>query len=71
MLSLINLINKSLPAVQKLRTAPAVEVGQTIKYFNEKDKTRKEIQTAPIENTNNADNNTVQQNNEEWRKRIH
>ena len=66
MLSLINLPNKSL-----LRTAPAVEVGQTIKYFNETDKARKEIQTAPIENTNNADSNTVQKNNEEWRKRIH
>ena len=29
---------------------------------------RKEIQTVQSENINNAENNTVQENNEEWRK---
>ena len=45
-----------------------IEVGQTVKLSNQQCNTRKEIQTSPTENTNNADNNTVQQNNEEWRK---
>ena len=46
-----------------------IEVGQTIKHSDEQVNARKEIQTAPTENTNIADNNTIQQNNEEWRKR--
>ena len=46
-----------------------IEVGQTIKHSGEQVNARKEIQTAPIENTNIADNNTIQQNNEEWKKR--
>ena len=45
-----------------------IEVGQTVEPSDEQVNTRKEIQTAPTENTNNADNNTVQQNNDEWRK---
>ena len=45
-----------------------IEAGQTTKHSDEQVNTRKEIQTAPTENTNNADNSTVQQNNEEWRK---
>ena len=45
-----------------------IEVEQTAKHSDEQVNTRKEIQTAPTENTNNADNSTVQQNNEEWRK---
>ena len=38
--------------------------------IKEKINTRKETQTAQTENINNADNDTVQQNNEEWRKGI-
>ena len=45
-----------------------IEVEQTAKHSDEQVNTRNEIQTAPTENTNNADNSTVQQNNEEWRK---
>ena len=45
-----------------------IEAGQTTKHSDEQVNTRKEIQTAPTENTNNADNSTVQQNNKEWRK---
>ena len=45
-----------------------IEVKQTVKHSNEQINTRKEIQTAQTENINNVDNNTVQQNNEEWRK---
>ena len=44
------------------------EVKQTVKHSDEQVNTRKEIQTAQTENINNADNNTVQENNEEWRK---
>ena len=39
-----------------------------MKHFHEQVNTRKEIQTAETENFNNADNNNVQQNNEEWRQ---
>ena len=39
-----------------------IEVGQTVKHFDKQVNTRKEIQK---ENTNKADNNTVQQNNDE------
>ena len=39
-----------------------------MKHSDEQVNTRKEIQTAQTENINNADNSTVQQNNEEWRK---
>ena len=42
-----------------------IEVEQTVKHSDEQVNTRKEIQTAPTENTNNRDNNTVQQNKEE------
>ena len=45
-----------------------IEVGQTVKHPDEQVNTRKEIQTARTESINNTDNNTVQQNNEEWRK---
>ena len=45
-----------------------IEAGQTTKHSDEQVNTRKEIQTAPTENTNNADNSAVQQNNEKWRK---
>ena len=52
----------------KTKNCPVIEVGQTVKLSNQQCNTRKEIQTSPTENTNNADNNTVQQNSEEWRK---
>ena len=45
-----------------------IEAGQITKHSDEQVNTRKEIQTAPTENTNNADNSAVQQNNEELRK---
>ena len=45
-----------------------IEAGQITKHSDEQVNTRKEIQTAPTENTNNANNSAVQQNNEEWRK---
>ena len=45
-----------------------IEVEQTVKHSDEQVNTRKEIQTAPTENINNRDNNTVQQNKEEWWK---
>ena len=45
-----------------------IVVKQTVKHFDEQVNTRKKIQTAPAENISNADNNTVQQNNEEWNK---
>ena len=46
-----------------------IEVKQTAKQVNnEQVNTRQGIQTTPTENINNADNNTLQQNNEEWRK---
>ena len=52
----------------KTKSCLAIEVGQTVKHSDEQVKAGKEIQTAPTENTNNADNSTVQENNEEWRK---
>ena len=46
-----------------------IEVKQTAKQANNKQvNTRQGIQTTPTENISNADNNTLQQNNEEWRK---
>ena len=45
-----------------------IKVNQTVKHSDEQVNTRKEIQTAQTENINNADNSTVQENNEEWRK---
>ena len=42
-----------------------------MKHSDEQVNTRKEIQTAQTENTNNADNNTVQQNNEEMEERYY
>ena len=43
-----------------------IEVKQTAKQVNnEQVNTRQGIQTTPTENINNADNNTLQQNNEE------
>ena len=46
-----------------------IEVKQIAKQVNNKQvNTRQGIQTTPTENINNADNNTLQQNNEEWRK---
>ena len=44
------------------------EVEQTVKHSDEQVNARKEIQTAPKENINNADNSTLQQNSEKWRK---
>ena len=52
----------------KTENCPVTEVKQTVKHSDEQVNTRKEIQTAQTENVNNADRNTVQQNNEEWRK---
>ena len=37
-------------------------------HSDEQVNARKEIQTAPKENINNADNSTLQQNSEKWRK---
>ena len=39
-----------------------------MKHPDEQVVTRKEIQSTSTENINNADNNTVQQNNDQWRK---
>ena len=65
---IINFPNKSFPAFHKPKNYAVIEAGQTTKHSDEQVNTRKEIQTAPTENTNNADNSAVQQNNEEWRK---
>ena len=56
------------PRSSKIKTCYVIEVKQTVKHSDEQVNTRKEIQTAQTENVNNADRNTVQQNNEEWRK---
>ena len=48
-----------------------IEVKQTVKHSDEEVNTRKEIQTAQTENINNADDNTVQQNNEDRGKVLH
>ena len=56
------------PRSSKIKNCPVIEVKQTVKHSDEQVNTRKEIQTAQTENINNADNNTVQENNEEWRK---
>ena len=45
-----------------------IKVKQTVNYFDEQVNTRKEVQTAQTEYINNADNSTVHQNNEEWKK---
>ena len=37
-----------------------INVEQTVKHSEEQVNTRKEIQTAPTENINNAGNNSVQ-----------
>ena len=39
-----------------------------MKHSNEQATTRKETQSTPTENIKNADTNTVQQKNEDWRK---
>ena len=39
-----------------------------MKYSDEQVITRKEVESTSTENINNADNNSLQQNNEEWRK---
>ena len=39
-----------------------------MKHCNEQATTRKEVQSTPTENIKNADINTVQQKNEDWRK---
>ena len=52
----------------KTKNCPVIEVGQTIKHSDEQVNTRKEMKTVPTQNASNADNNTVQQNNKEWRK---
>ena len=56
------------PRSSKIKNCPVIEVKQTVKHSDEQVNTRKEIQTVQTENINNADNNTVQQNNDEWRK---
>ena len=55
----------------KTKNSPVIEVKQTVKHSDEQVNTRKEIQTAQTENINNADNNTVQQNNEEMEERYY
>ena len=52
----------------KTKNCPVIEVGQTIKHSDEQVNTRKEMKTVPTQNASNADNNTVQQSNKEWRK---
>ena len=56
------------PRSSKTKNCPVIEVKQTVKHSHEQVNTRKQIQTAQTENIDNADNNTVQENNEEWRK---
>ena len=56
------------PHSAKIKNCHVIEVKQTVKHSDEQINTRKEIQTAQTENVNNADYNTVHQNNEEWRK---
>ena len=56
------------PCNSKIENCPVIELKQTVKHSDEQVNTRKEIQTVQTENINNADNNTVQQNNDEWRK---
>ena len=58
------------PRSSKTKNCPVIEVGQTVQYSDEQVNVRKEIQNAPTKNTNNADNITVQQNNEEWWKGV-
>ena len=53
------------PRSWKTKSCLAIEIGQTVKHSDEQVKSGKEIQTAPTENTNNADNSTLQENNEE------
>ena len=65
---MINLPSKSIFAVQKLRTAQVNGVEQTVKHSDEKVAIRKEVQSTETDNINNAENNTVQQRNEDWRK---
>ena len=55
------------PRSSKIKNCPLIEVKQTVQHSNGQVNTRKEIQTAQSENLNNADNNTVQEKNEEWR----
>ena len=55
------------PRSSKIQNCPVIEVKQTVQHSDEQVNARKEIQTAQTENINNADNNTVQENNE-WRK---
>ena len=40
-----------------------IEAEQTVKHSNKQVNTKKKIQAARTENINNAENNTVQQNN--------
>ena len=56
------------PRSSKTKNCPVIEVKQTVKHSHEQVNTRKQIQTAQTDNIDNADNNTVQENNEEWRK---
>ena len=56
------------PRSSKTKNCPVIEVKQTVKHSHEQVNTRKQIQTAQTENIDNADNNTVQENNEAWRK---
>ena len=56
------------------KNCPVIERKQTVKHSDEQVNARKEIRTAQTENINNVDNssnNTVQQNNKEWRKVLH
>ena len=55
------------PRSSKIKNCPLIEVKQTVQHSNGQVNTIKEIQTAQSENLNNADNNTVQEKNEEWR----
>ena len=53
------------PRSSKTKNSPVIKVGETVKHSDKHVNKRKEIQTVPIENTNNANRNTVQQNNED------
>ena len=47
----------------KNKNCPVIETEQTVKHSNKQVNTKKKIQAARTENINNAENNTVQQNN--------
>ena len=56
------------PRSSKYLNCLVTEVGQTVEHSNEQVNIRKEIQYIPTKTINTAGNNSVKQNNEEWRK---